>query len=180
MIIQCPHCSSRYRIDASKATREVARVKCPKCQAGFEISLKGRPPAAPEEGAGGRGDSSRSKVVVVDDARFFREVVLDILRPLDIDIFKAGDGVEALEVIRRETPDLVILDLKLPRMDGYQLIRAIRSDADISHTRLLAMSSVFRSDEEVRRVTQAGADDFLNKSFRPEHLLQRVNRLLGA
>ncbi|ORJ59590.1 response regulator [Geothermobacter hydrogeniphilus] len=179
MIIQCPNCSARYRIDASKINREVARVKCPKCQSGFEVRLRARQSADQKSGTHG-SCGRRSKVVVVDDARFFREVVLDILQPLDIEIFKAGDGAEALEVIRREVPDLVILDLKLPRMDGYQLIRAIRSDPAIRNTRLLAMSSVFRGEEEARKVTLAGADDFLNKSFRPEHLLQRVNRLLDS
>lgn len=179
MIIQCPSCSSRYKIDASKTNRETARVKCPKCQSGFQVNLKAD--ATPGEGSSrGTEPSQRPKIVVVDDAKFFREVVLDILQTLDVDIFKAGDGEDALRLIRRETPDLVILDINLPKMDGYQLIEAVRSDPSISHTRLLAMSSVFRTDEDVRKVTEVGADDFLNKSFRPEHLLQRVNRLLDA
>jgi len=178
MIIQCPSCSARYRIDSSQASRKVARVKCPKCEAAFQISLNGqRDPQAPAAKICGK---RRSKVVVVDDARFFREIVLDILQPLDAEIFKAGDGQEALQIIRRERPDLVILDLKLPKMDGYQLIRQIRTDPTIKNTRLLAMSSVYRGDEDVRKVALAGADDFLNKSFRPEHLLLRVNRLLES
>lgn len=171
MVINCPDCSARYRIDSTKATRPVVRIKCPKCHTGFEVSLA----SAGEEAPVSRG---QRKVLVVDDARFFRDVVLDILQPLDAEIFKAADGEEALSLIRMHHPDLVILDLKLPKLDGYQLIRKIRSDPELKHIRLLAMSSVYRGDEEVRQVALAGADDFLNKSFKPEHLLQRVNRLL--
>lgn len=173
MNIQCPDCSARYRIDTSRATRSVVRVKCPKCHSGFEVTLDAAAATSPIS-------RERRKLLVVDDARFFREVVLDILQPLDADIYKAGDGAEALLLIRKHHPDLVILDLKLPKLDGYQLIREIRADPAIRHIRLLAMSSVYRQDEEIRQVTLAGADDFLNKSFKPEHLLQRVTRLLEA
>ncbi|RME40217.1 MAG: response regulator [Deltaproteobacteria bacterium] len=163
MVISCPECQARYRIDPSGVKKKVARVRCPKCGCGFEVNLARR---------------ERPLVLIVDDANFFRQVVLDILSPLDLDIIKAGDGDEALRLIRQEHPDLVILDLKLPGRDGHSLIREIRADPAIAGIRLLAMSSVFRSEDEVRRVMAAGADDFLNKSFRPEQLLARVRTLL--
>lgn len=115
---------------------------------------------------------------MVDDSAFFRELILDVLRPLKRDILMAGDGREALQAIRENRPSLVILDLNLPGMNGYELIRAVRSDSDLKDIRLLAMSGVFRKENEVRDVKQAGADDFVSKSFKPEQLLQRVNRLL--
>jgi len=163
MVIACPACRSRYRIDPTGLNKKVARARCPRCGHGFTIDLAG--PRKP-------------KILIVDDARFFREVVLDILRELDVTILKAGDGDEALGLIRGERPDLVILDLKLPGKDGYQLVREIRADPALAATKLLAMSSVYRGEDEVRRIMQAGADDFLNKSFRPEQLLLRVRRLL--
>ncbi|GAB4172034.1 MAG: hypothetical protein Tsb0017_20420 [Geothermobacteraceae bacterium] len=164
MVICCPACEARYRIDPSGVKKQVARVRCPKCGHGFEVSL-----------TAGR---QRPLVLIVDDANFFRQVVLDILQPLNLDLIKAGDGEEALRLIRTERPDLVILDLKLPGMDGHRLIEEVRADPEIAGIRLLAMSSVFRSEEEARKVMAAGADDFLNKSFRPEHLLARVQALL--
>ncbi|TYO98818.1 two-component system chemotaxis response regulator CheY [Geothermobacter ehrlichii] len=165
MVIECPSCRARYRIDPSGIDKKVARVRCPKCGHGFEIDLAG--PARP-------------KILIVDDARFFREVVLDILSQLAVTILKAGDGDEALDLIRGERPDLVILDLKLPGKDGYQLVREVRADPALASTKLLAMSSVYRGEDEIRRIMQIGADDFLNKSFRPEQLLLRVRKLLDA
>lgn len=164
MVISCPECQARYRIDPSGVKKKVARVRCPKCGCGFEVELE---------------QKQRPLVLIVDDANFFRQVVLDILSPLDLDIIKAGDGDEALRVIKERRPDLVILDLKLPGRDGHSLIREVRSDPETAGVRLLAMSSVFRAEEDVRLVMAAGADDFLNKSFRPEQLLERVKTLLG-
>jgi len=171
MIIQCPACESRYRIDVSQTSKSRVRVKCPKCQHPFEVEVDQEVPAA-------SADPSPD-VLVVDDARFFREAVLDILQPLDLKIATAGDGETALAVLQRERPKLVIVDLRLPNMDGHQFIRTVRSDPGFAGTRLLAMSSVFRQDEEVRRVMQAGADEFLNKSFTPQQLLLLVRRLLS-
>lgn len=164
MIIQCPQCAARYRIDPSKSLKRVARVKCPKCTTLFDVELP-----LP-------GDSPR--ILVVDDSSFFRELILDVLRPLKAEILTAGDGNEALRAIRERRPALVILDLNLPGMSGYDLIRAVRSDAALEEIRLLAMSGVFRKESEVLDVKQAGANDFISKSFKPEQLLERVNRLL--
>jgi predicted Zn finger-like uncharacterized protein len=168
MIIQCPACKARYRIDAGATDKPVVRVKCPKCSHGFEVKL-----ASPAT-AGSRS------IVVVDDARFFRDVIADILAPLDCPLQLAGTGEEGLKLIRELRPKLVILDLKLPGMNGFELIKEIRADHSLAGIKILAMSSVYRQDDEVHKVILAGADEFLNKSFKPEHLLGRVRQLLTA
>lgn len=173
MNIQCPACESRYRIDISQTSKPTVRVKCPKCQHPFEVALPQQPAAKEPEAA-------PPDLLVVDDARFFREVVLDILKPLGLRTVTAGDGEEAMEFLRRMRPRLVIIDLKLPKMDGYQLIRKIRTEPALSGIRLLAMSSVLRQEDEIRKVMLAGADDFLNKSFTPQQLLQLVSKLLAS
>jgi predicted Zn finger-like uncharacterized protein len=174
MIIQCPSCAARYRVDIAQTDKAVARVKCPKCRAAFEVSMK--PAASTPTAKAPVGPV----ILVVDDARFFRDVMLDILQPLQGEILTAADGEEALQIIRRSRPQLVILDLKLPKFDGYQLIRAVRSDPALANVKLLAMSGVYREKEEMHRVLLAGADDFLNKSFKPEHLLDKIKRMLNT
>ncbi|PLX80939.1 MAG: hypothetical protein C0616_06935 [Desulfuromonas sp.] len=180
MTVQCPSCGARFRIDRSQAERSSGKIRCTKCQAGFEVKV----PKVEKREEAGWGDHSAveekqvKKILVVDDAKFFREVVIDILQHLPMEILKASDGEEALRIAREERPALIILDLKLPKLDGYQLIGEIRSDPALKWTKILAMSSIYRQKGEVDKVLDAGADDFLNKSFRPDELLGLVGRLL--
>ncbi|KIH77180.1 hypothetical protein GFER_07720 [Geoalkalibacter ferrihydriticus DSM 17813] len=115
---------------------------------------------------------------MIEDARFFRELVRDVLAPLDLEICEAADGEQGLALVRTEKPDLVILDLNLPLRNGYELMRIIRADASLRHMRLLAMSGVFRKETDQDAAQAAGADDFIGKSFTPDFLLERVRRLL--
>lgn len=176
MIIQCPSCGARYQIDAKRTSKRVARVKCPKCADIFQVTLVeeqgGESPAVPAAAP------RVPKVLVVDDSKFFRELILDVLKPMPMTFLTAADGTEALEVIRRERPDLVILDLNLPGKNGYELIREVRAEEDLKNIRLLAMSGVYRKETDVTEVRHVGADDFINKSFKPEQLQERVTALL--
>lgn len=177
MTIQCPECGVRYRIDPARVSKSVARVKCPQCAAVFEVNLRKVPAepsaAAPASVGAGAG------VLIVDDSKFFRELVADVLKPLQLRFFMAGDGAEALQIIRQNRPVLVILDLNLPGMSGYELIRQVRTDPALGGLRLLAMSGVYRKETDAAEVQAAGADDFVSKSFRPEQLQLRVKKLLA-
>lgn len=186
MTIQCPECGARYRIDPSRVSKSVARVKCPQCAAVFEVNLRNaqaEPPAAAPAPAGAGEASAVSPsagVLIVDDSKFFRELVADVLKPLQLHLFMAGDGDEALQIIRQKRPALVILDLNLPGMSGYELIRQVRTDPSFGGLRLLAMSGVFRKETDAAEVQAAGADDFVSKSFKPEQLQVRVMKLLAG
>ena len=186
MTIQCPECDARYRIDPYRVTKSVARVKCPQCAAVFEVNLRSvqaEPLAAAPAPAGtglGTPDSTEAEVLIVDDSKFFRELVADVLKPLQLHFLMAGDGEEALQIIRQKRPVLVILDLNLPGMSGYELIRKVREEPSLRDLRLLAMSGVYRKETDAAEVQAAGADDFVSKSFKPEHLQVRVRKLLAG
>lgn len=173
MNIQCSGCAARYRIDSSRVVKSVARVKCPQCGEIFEVRLPQVKSPEPPPAA-----VSTVDVLIVDDSKFFRELVADILKPLQLRCLLAADGTEALQAIRRSRPSLVILDLNLPGMSGYDMIRAVRSDPGLGAVRLLAMSGVYRQETDVAEVQAAGADDFMSKSFKPEQLQFRVKKLL--
>jgi len=179
--IQCPQCQSRYRFDSSKAKKAVVRIKCPGCGHAFQVdlsALKEQPPVvSADKGLSGPVPAAK-KLLIVDDSNFFRELILDILKSLNVEFFTAADGDEGLRIIRREKPALVLLDLNLPRKNGYELIREVRADLELKQVRLLAMSGVFRKNEDISEVYRGGADDFISKSFKPEQLLERVNKLL--
>lgn len=184
MQIECPGCGARYRMKPARGGRTSGRVRCPKCSKVFSVDLEAAPPSAPEVAPRSAADQPTSStppatILVVDDARFFRELIVDVLAPLKCRVLTAAEAESALELARRERPQLVILDLNLPGMNGYDLARVLRREFG-DGIRLLAMSGVFRKDEEITDVTKAGADDFTSKSFKPATFLARVRKLLGA
>lgn len=181
MIIACPQCQARYRIAPPDGGKRTVRVKCPGCQHIFEASLVSEvaetpTPATLPDVAGER--PGRPLVLVVDDARFFREMICDLLAALPIVTETAGDGHEALQKIQTLHPALVLLDLNIPGLSGQELITAVRRLPDGNAIRLLAMSGVQRGEETAQVLVNLGADDFISKSFKPRDLQERVRHLL--
>ena len=183
MIITCPQCQSRYRINPP-AGKPQARVKCPSCQNLFTISFLEQPTvpepaAAPASSPPQPAETVRPLVLVVDDARFFREMIRDLLADLPIRMETAGDGEEALRLIRELRPAMLLLDLNIPGLSGKDLIAEVRRDPACQSLRILAMSGVERGEEAAHDVRRLGADDFINKSFRPLDLQNRIRQILG-
>jgi DNA-binding response OmpR family regulator len=115
-----------------------------------------------------------SHVLVVDDDATVREVVLSYLRAEGYDVSEAADGESALSMVGHERPDLVVLDVMLPGVDGLEVIRRIRSGGDLPVIMLTALGS-----EEDRVVgLERGADDYLTKPFSPRELVLRIGSVL--
>ncbi|HUF27941.1 MAG TPA: response regulator, partial [Gemmatimonadaceae bacterium] len=93
-------------------------------------------------------------------------------------VFEARDGAEAIEQIDRCVPDVVVLDLVLPQVDGYEVLRLLRARESTMETRVIVLTAHGDEESEVR-VFQAGADDFLAKPFRPRALSARIRALAG-
>jgi DNA-binding response OmpR family regulator len=113
-------------------------------------------------------------VLVVDDEPIVREVVVSYLRREGYRTLEAGDGDRALELVERERPDLVVLDLMLPGTDGLSVCRRIRSRSDLPVIMLTARG------EEADRIVglELGADDYVTKPFSPRELAARVRTVL--
>ncbi|HKJ04916.1 MAG TPA: response regulator [Geopsychrobacteraceae bacterium] len=173
MIIECPECKARYRARNYTADQPSLRVKCPKCSHVFLFKL---PVAATKKTT---DQMHTAAVLVVDDARFFREILSELLAPLQVKLVSVGTAVEALEMMSQQSFQLALIDLNLPDMTGQDLMRKIRSDASLKQLKLLAMSGAFRRDDCETDAIRAGADGFINKSFKPEDLQQRVRELLA-
>jgi CheY-like chemotaxis protein len=117
-------------------------------------------------------------VVVVDDNETNLMLLRRILaRRSGLDVMYESDGRRGLDLIRRHNPDLVILDLHLPTMDGETIVRAVRSDPAIASTPLVVISGDANSDTK-RRLRDAGANDYLEKPFKIQALLDTINSLL--
>ena len=120
---------------------------------------------------------TNAKVLIVDDDHFVRVVFSDALAKGGFQTTTAGDGVEALERFSEQQPDLVLLDLIMPRRDGFETCREIRSLPQGRHTPVLMVTGL-DSGELIHRAFEAGATDFVAKSINPELLVYRVRCLL--
>jgi DNA-binding NarL/FixJ family response regulator len=116
------------------------------------------------------------KVLVVDDTPANREMLEAILSPRGYTVLSAGSGDEALAKVASDRPDLVLLDIVMPRLDGYQVCKRLRGSPASSY---LPVVMITASDQEERvRALEAGADDFIQKPFDQAELLARVKSLL--
>ncbi|HUG37129.1 MAG TPA: response regulator [Candidatus Limnocylindrales bacterium] len=116
-------------------------------------------------------------VLVVDDEPPILELVRFTLEDEQIRIVEASDGAAALETARTERPDLILLDVQMPRMNGFEVCRRIRQDPALSHTRIVMLTAADQEADRARGLA-AGADEYLAKPFSPLALLALVRNFL--
>jgi len=114
------------------------------------------------------------KILVVDDEKRLVSLVGEYLLQSGFRVISAYDGREALELARHEKPDLIILDLMMPEMDGYEFMKEHRKDFD---TPIILLTARVEDDEKVIGL-ELGADDYITKPFRPRELVARVRSVL--
>src|SRR5438105_6730932 len=118
------------------------------------------------------------KVLLVDDEDSLRKVMRDLLERDGYDVTEARDGVQALDQIDRVGPDIIVLDLNLPGLDGYGVLSHLRSRPATASIPVIVLTAKGDEDNEVR-VFELGADDFLTKPFRARALSARLEAVLG-
>ena len=119
------------------------------------------------------------KVLIVDDNRASRDLVRAILKTVRCDIAELTDGQEALDLIQQERPDLVLLDIDMPGLDGLAVIKKIREDASLADLPVVAVTaSAMNGDCE--KGMAAGFTRYLTKPVRAAALRQQVQQLLGT
>jgi DNA-binding response OmpR family regulator len=114
------------------------------------------------------------KILVVDDTINVQVLLTDFLSSQDYEVLTACDGREALEVLHAANPDLVLLDIMMPRMDGYQFISRLRRESSIP----VIMITAKQQESDVIRGFELGADDYITKPFRMRELLMRMRAVL--
>ena len=116
-----------------------------------------------------------AKILVVEDEAGIREVLSDALRIAGFDASTALDGFDAIKRLREETFDLVIADINMPRMDGYEMLERMREQGNETPALMLTAR---HDNEDVNRGFRLGADDYVTKPFRLEELILRVKAIL--
>ena len=122
-------------------------------------------------------DWRKSKVLVVDDEPDAVELVSFNLKKAGLDVLTAENGLEALEKSRHMLPDLIVLDVMLPEMDGLEVCRTLRRDAETATIPIIMLTA---KGAELDRVLglELGADDYVTKPFSPRELVLRIKKLL--
>ncbi len=118
------------------------------------------------------------KILLVDDDMGLRRLVRLTLGP-DYDVFEANDGQEAIEVARREHPDLVFMDIRMPKLSGYEACRLIKESPDTANAKVVMLTANTR-DEDREIGERVGADGYMTKPYSPLALLAKVEELIGV
>ena len=119
-----------------------------------------------------------ARILVAEDERDIRELIGFTLRHSGHEVLTASNGEDALAIALREVPDLVLLDIRMPRLTGYDVCRRLRAEPTTQHVPI-AFLSAKGQDSEMQAGMEAGATDYILKPFAPDQLIQRVTLLLG-
>jgi two-component system cell cycle response regulator len=122
-------------------------------------------------------DLSRSKVLVVDDNAQNLELLVAYLDGLQCKVATAVDGVDALDKVHREDPDLILLDVMMPRMSGFEVCRKVKSDPQTRDIPII-MVTALNELGDIERGVECGTDDFITKPVNRLELVTRVRSLL--
>jgi DNA-binding response OmpR family regulator len=126
------------------------------------------------------GPAAARTILLIEDDRFLRKAAEAALRRHGFAVITAPDGVEGLRLARSERPDLVLLDLIMPGMQGFEVLKLLKADAETAAIPVVVLSNLGQ-DGDVRQAMTGGAADYLIKAeLRLEDLVRRVRMLCGA
>ena len=120
-----------------------------------------------------------SKLILhIEDNPSNRKAVRHILRMTDHDLVEAENGMEGLEKLEAVSPDLILLDIQLPKLSGYDVASRIKADDRLKHIPIIAVTSYALNGDDSKAL-EAGCDDYVSKPYRPKVLLEHMERFLG-
>ena len=121
---------------------------------------------------------AKAKLLIVDDEKDLVETLTFRLEANDYEVIKAFDGQDRLDKAKKEKPDLIILDLMLPKMDGYKVCGLLKADARYSKVPIILFTA--RAQESDKKMGEdVGANAYITKPFEPQVLLGKIKELLG-
>lgn len=118
-----------------------------------------------------------AKILIAEDERDIRDLVAFTLRFAGHEVFAATNGEEAVEMAPRVNPDLVLMDVRMPRMTGYEACRALKADPELRDIPVIFLSAKGQ-ESEIQQGLDAGAEEYLLKPFAPDQLTNRVKAIL--
>jgi DNA-binding response OmpR family regulator len=120
------------------------------------------------------------RVVCIEDEPEMIDLVRLILGRKGFNVIGANGGIEGLETVQRERPDLVLLDLMMPDMDGWEVYQQMKADDDLRDIPVVVVTAKAQSIDKVLGLHIAKVDDYITKPFGPQELLESVEKIIGA
>lgn len=121
------------------------------------------------------------KILIVDDEAFIRLLIEQTLEDLEsdgVELLTADNGEEALEIIKAQEPDLVFLDVMMPKMDGFEVCHTVKQDLGLEGVNIVMLTAKGQEFDK-RRGQTVGADTYMTKPFDPDELLEKAVEILG-
>ena len=122
-------------------------------------------------------EQRQSRILVVDDSVTVRKVTTRLLERNGFEVFTAKDGVDAIATLQDHVPDLMLLDIEMPRMDGFEVASVIRHDSRLMHIPIIMITSR-TGDKHRNRAFSIGVNEYLGKPFQEDKLLSSIEKLL--
>ncbi len=119
-----------------------------------------------------------TKILIAEDERDIRDLITFTLRFANYDVVAASNGEEAVALARQEVPDLILMDVRMPRMTGYEACTLIKAESNLKDIPIIFLSAKGQ-DSEVQAGLQAGAVEYLLKPFAPDQLTARIQAILA-
>lgn len=168
MFAGCPRCRTRYRLDTDRVGAGGIKLLCDTCSTIFRVFGKERPAEA-------RG----ARVLVAHDSTAFCDMVRDVLSVEPFELSFAHDGVTALELIRKQRPDLAVIDVALPGMFGFEVCEEVKCTPELASVKIVLIASVHDKTKYKRAPASLyGADDYIEEHHIPNDLAARIYCLL--
>jgi two-component system alkaline phosphatase synthesis response regulator PhoP len=119
-----------------------------------------------------------AKILIAEDERDIRDLVAFTLRFAGYEVFAASNGEEAVEMAPKVNPDLILMDVRMPRMTGYEACKAMKADPDLKDIPVVFLSAKGQENEKQQGM-EAGAEEYLLKPFAPDQLTQAIKTILA-
>jgi two-component system cell cycle response regulator DivK len=119
------------------------------------------------------------RVLIVEDQEDNRAILRDLLSTAGYELIEATNGAEGVELAQRERPDLILMDIQLPIVDGYEATRRIKANAELKSIPIIAVTSYALSGDEAK-ARSAGCNGYVTKPFSPRQLLAKVREYLSS
>jgi CheY-like chemotaxis protein len=186
MLVKCPSCGAKIRVSTGRFNlkEKLTRYLCQECEQIVMIDLVADviPTSSSSDAAIPESIPHAARILIADDTESFVRVAEDLLRREGYVVIVAHDGTEALKKISEERPDAILLDLFMPNMTGFEVLKTLKTSAGYKNFRnipVLVTSGVYKP-AEVELIHDLGASGFISKEAVPEFLIYRIKKILSA
>ncbi|HEY6872601.1 MAG TPA: response regulator [Geobacteraceae bacterium] len=183
MLIVCPSCKTKFSFDEQKVGTDGVKLRCSRCRTVFRVVRRAPslpvPAEAPKPAVAPA--AARIKVVVANESPAFCAAVQKVLAPEPFEVFSYNDGRGALAAIEQLKPDVVLLDVALPSMYGFEVCEAVRKNPALSAVKLILIAAIYDKTRYKRAPNSLyGADEYIEKHHIPDSLVDMIYRLVSG